>query len=84
MIEQPDTAIAHPDTVMIDSQSALVASVAVLGPRWHDHIAELAVGKLADLWNVRYLLVYLRQTGLNRGRWLKLQEFHVRHTLITW
>ena len=48
MIEEADTAISHPDTVVIHAQSALIAGVAMLGTRWHNLFTSFAVGELAD------------------------------------
>lgn len=49
MVEKADASVAHPDTMVIDSERALGASLAVLGPRRHHLFTSLAIREFADL-----------------------------------
>ena len=77
VVEKSDAGVAQPDTVVIDTQSALVARGAVFGARRHNLFASVAKGELADFGDQLcevLLTLLLRLKGCRR---VQLQQFHV-------
>jgi len=73
MVQETDAAVAHPDTVVINTKNTFAARGAVLRPWGHNQLTVLAKGKSA---NFRH---HVRQipSPFSRRRRLQLKKFRL-------